>query len=93
MPSPQAKKRRTVAWFSSSDMVLSPHAWIYALEAGLLARVAGEFTFIRDVSVPIVARGEDGVRRENFHLWLPGDAELLDAGHEPVADERVKSFA
>src|SRR5215217_6317789 len=48
---------------------------------------------VNGLSAPIEARGEDGVRRENFHLWLAGDAEFLDTGHEPVTNKGVKRFA
>src|SRR5215213_1675010 len=87
-----AKKRRTTALFSSLDMALPPCVPIHALPVRLLARVPVIFAAVNSVSRPVNSRVEDDVRREDLHLWFPGDAELLDPGHQPVPDEGIKGF-
>src|SRR3954468_24205461 len=74
-------------------MVLSPRVSVPACQPRPLFRVPSTGTIVHGLSALIEARGEDGVCRENLHVWLPGDAELLDAGHEPATNEGVKRFA
>ena len=73
-------------------MVLSTYVRIHAFTSCLFVRMPLVTSVELAGLAPVKCRGEDSVRREDFHLRFAWNAEFPDSGHQPVAYEGIKRF-